>query len=110
MSSEHSGGALICAIEKGSRAERAGLRLGDAIIQVNGAEAETAVRVKELITESASRREALNLLIERPRAVSKLGSVRQLESRAFAHFCAPNTDSSHRCNHAAEHVRQLQHS
>mmetsp|Transcript_1837 Transcript_1837/g.4857 ORF Transcript_1837/g.4857 Transcript_1837/m.4857 type:complete len:87 (-) Transcript_1837:428-688(-) len=43
MSSEHSGGALICAIEKGSRAERAGLRLGDAIIQVNGAEAETAV-------------------------------------------------------------------
>mmetsp|Transcript_11316 Transcript_11316/g.34917 ORF Transcript_11316/g.34917 Transcript_11316/m.34917 type:complete len:98 (+) Transcript_11316:495-788(+) len=68
------------------------------------------VRVKELITESASRREALNLLIERPRAVSKLGSVRQLESRAFAHFCAPNTDSSHRCNHAAEHVRQLQHS
>eukprot|EP00962_Isochrysis_galbana_P050165 scaffold21590_cov67-Isochrysis_galbana.AAC.1 len=44
MSSEHSAGALVCAIEKHSRADRAGLRLGDAILSVNGVEAGTAVR------------------------------------------------------------------
>jgi membrane-associated protease RseP (regulator of RpoE activity) len=44
MSSEHSAGALVCAIEKHSRADRAGLRLGDAILSVNGVEASTAVR------------------------------------------------------------------
>jgi len=91
MSSEHSAGALVCAIEKHSRADRAGLRLGDAILSVNGVEAGTAVRVKELITECASQREPLTLLVERARPVTQLRSTRTLESRAFARHCAPCT-------------------
>ena len=46
-SSEHGVGTTVCAVERGSRAERAGLIVGDRITRVSGVRVDSAVDVKD---------------------------------------------------------------
>jgi len=81
MGSEPNAGARVCAIEKMSRAEQAGLRVGDRILRVNGEIAKGALEAKVLIEGCSQRKQAIELTVLRARPVKRLPSTCMLERR-----------------------------
>ncbi|EOD24654.1 hypothetical protein EMIHUDRAFT_206719 [Emiliania huxleyi CCMP1516] len=83
MSSEHGVGTTVCAVERGSRAERAGLIVGDRITRVSG--------VRDRINELAARREPLDLEVIRARRVRQVPFSSHIERRVEDAHYAPCT-------------------
>ena len=81
MGSEPTAGARVCAIGRGSRAERAGLRVGDRIMRVNGTAAKGALEAKQIIEESSRRRAEIVLAVLRARPVKHVPATCVLERR-----------------------------
>mmetsp|Transcript_2709 Transcript_2709/g.9079 ORF Transcript_2709/g.9079 Transcript_2709/m.9079 type:complete len:138 (-) Transcript_2709:62-475(-) len=91
MSSEHGVGTTVCAVERGSRAERAGLIVGDRITRVSGVRVDSAVDVKDRINELAARREPLDLEVIRARRVRQGPFSSHIERRVEDAHYAPCT-------------------
>mmetsp|Transcript_23778 Transcript_23778/g.39284 ORF Transcript_23778/g.39284 Transcript_23778/m.39284 type:complete len:177 (-) Transcript_23778:300-830(-) len=81
MGSEPDAGARVCAIERGSRAELAGLRVGDRIVRVNSDDAKGAVEAKALIEACSHRGEIIQLDVVRARQIERVPTTCILERR-----------------------------
>merc|ERR1712087_1088 len=81
MGSEPNAGARVCTVEPRSRAEQAGLRVGDRILQVNGEKAQGALEAKELIEECSQMRLPIRMTVLRARQVKRLPATCVLERR-----------------------------
>ena len=68
---ENAGGAVVTGIKPGSQADKAGLRQGDVIIEVNRQAIDSAQEFKERITQ-AKKDADLNLLVKRGQAGLKV--------------------------------------